>query len=291
MALLAASAGCSKSNEQPKAAPGSATGSAGSGSGSGSAKVAPKVGDIAVTVGSKPIVVDQAFVKRLPDGRLQLYLGSGSSCAELMSNMFGGSSHVLVDLQSLLLADGGETTGIGDIYAGPPTKPGTGDWHDVKVRGELTKDKPVAIDLRVSVKETGLEMKGTANADFCGDQDAPPPPAQPPELATMTIAGKSFPIRTALKRGDDVELVDQPRDCTSAHYIGVRLRRERGTWLLDGTRIPVELSGTAPALKVTAAPKQDKAAPLTMTLAGEDMVAAYKVALAGTVQVTDCAAK
>jgi hypothetical protein len=275
---------CGKSHDAPGT--GSAAGSAGS---AGSAVPVATAGDITVTVDRHPLVVEHAFVKRLPDGRLQLYLGRGGSCAQLLSSTFDvASPHVLIDLRTFLLSDGSELVGGGDVYAGGPAV--RSEQTKATVSGELTAGTKVSIGLTIASTEAKLDVRGSVTAEMCGDEDAPRAPDA--GAATMTIAGKAVPIRAAVKRGDDLELVDLPRDCVAAKYTGVRLRREHGTWHLDGRRIPVELSGPAPALRVAPAPVRASPPPghTLMNLSGTDKIGAYDVALAGLVEVTDCSA-
>lgn len=278
IALVATVLGCGKSHE-PSATTGSAA-PAGSG-------VATGASDITVKRDGKPLEVAHAFTKRMPDGRVQLYLGEGGSCDELLSSMFDGKQkHVLIDLKTLLLSDGKDQTAVGDVYAGPPAK---SDEHSTAfIHGELSKGAKVPIDLEVTSAEAKLDVKGRVTAESCGDVDAPPPAAA--GAATMTIAGKPFVVRAALARGNDLELSDLPRDCESAHYIGVRLRREGGTWKLDGARMPVEVTGPAKGLNVSNSPAKGSAAPghVMMSLQGSDSIGAFTVALAGDVDVTDC---
>src|SRR5262249_38653050 len=149
--------------------------------------------------------VEHALVKRLPDGRMQVYAGQGGTCEQLMTNMFDGKNpHVVIDVRTLLLSDGGTTYGIGDIYAGGP--PVNADEHDkASVRGDVKAPK-VALDLELTARDARLVVKGTLDAEQCGEQDAPPSAAA--DAATMTIAGKAFPIRATLQRGADLELSD-----------------------------------------------------------------------------------
>jgi hypothetical protein len=272
-----------------KSAPSESSGSGGSGSGAGSAgSSAAKAGNVTVMLDGKPLAVARALVKTLPDGRAQLYLGEAGTCEQLMTNLFDSKDpHVLVDLVHYLLADGKDSVGVGDVYTGPSSK--ADPQSKASIRGELTKGGKVEIELKyLKAPEAKLEVDGNVTAEVCGDQDAPP--AASAGAAMMKIAGRDFVVRAALKRGDDYELVDQPRDCTSAHYIGIRLKRERGTWNLDGTRIPGPLQGPAPALTVKPGPTKESPGPgrVMMELGGSDKVAAYDVALSGVVETIDC---
>ena len=278
--VVLACVGCKKSNESSTEKE-----PAGSGSASAGPAASASVKTMTITIDGAPLDVQRALLKRLPDGRVQLYLGQSGTCSQLMSSVFDGKDpHILLELPTFLLADGKDDVGVGEIYAGGPSKKA-----DNGSSAHISEPKAgrVVVDLELWAREAKLEGKGRVEAEVCGDQDAPPPQT---DGATMTIAGRTFPVRSALKRGADLELTDLPRDCSSAQYLGVRLRREGGTWRLDGTRIPVELSGAAAGLKATVGPaNKDAADRVAITLSGNDSVGAYAVALQGTVAAAvDC---
>lgn len=275
--VAVACSGCGKSKD-----PSPTAGSAGSGSGA-VAKPSTAFKDLVVTVEDKPIAVERALLKRMPDGRAQLYLGQRGTCEQLMTNVFDGKdAHILADLPNYLLSDGTESFGVGDVYTGPPAASDPQSTARIKF-----EDKRAVVEVGITSPEAKLVAKGQFVAEMCGEQDAPPAATGG---ATMTIAGHAFPVRAALKRGDNLELTDLPRDCRSARYIGMRLQRERGTWRLDGKRIPAALTGAAPALKVERIPAEESPGPglVLMALSGSDQVAAYPIALQGTATVTDC---
>jgi hypothetical protein len=250
---------------------------------------------LTINVDGKPMKWEHAFVKRLPDGKLQLFVGPGGSCAELLINLFNGSArHLLVDLPSKLAADGTESYAVAGLNYGPPTDADPGGI--AKVSGNLRAGSRVDIELAFRAKggrDEQLEVKGRVVAESCGDQDTSKgvlPNATHASSASMTIAKKKIPIRAALVKGDTVELSDFPRDCTTAWFLGARLRRENGKWLLDGTRFEKETEGAPTALTVKSG-KSGKSADgptVELTLSGSDKIGDYPITITGTVEAIDC---
>ena len=106
----------------------------------------------------------------------------------------------------------------------------------------------------------------------------------------MTIANKQLPIRGAMRRGEDIEFSDFAWTCTTAQYIGVRLRREGDAWHLDGARLAGESTGPAKGLSIKpgATGKSADGPTVELELDGADKVGDYPVALVGTVQAIEC---
>lgn len=260
-----------------------------------STPLTPSSEKLTVNVDGKPMSWAHAFVKRLPDGRLQLYVGPGGACSELLINLFNGTApHLLVDLPSKLAADGTEAYAVEGLNYGPPTDAEPGGL--AKVKGNLRAGSKVDIELAFRAKggrDEKLEVKGRVVAESCGEQDTSKgvlPNAIHASTATMTIAKKKIPIRAALVKGDTVELSDFPRDCTAAWFLGARIRRESGKWLLDGTRFEKEIDGAPTALMVKPG-KTGKSADgptVELTLSGSDKIGDYPVAITGTVEAIDC---
>jgi hypothetical protein len=279
-------AGC-KGGATSKPSEGSATptGSAGS--------AAPKApaSTLNVTKDGAAVPVEHAFVKQLPDGKLQLYVGEGGSCEQLLTNVFDGkNASLLIDLPSRLAADGTESFAVGDIYDGPSEAADPG--AKVTVKGALTKGNKVAIDLDFTSKAMKVEVKGSVTAESCGEQDTstgPLPKAQHASTATMTIANKSLPIRAALVRGKAVELSDFPRDCTSAWFIGAKLEHDTD-WKLSGQRFAQEVSGPGEGLTTTLGARgtSDDGPTVQITVGGTGNVGDYPVKLDGTIEALDC---
>jgi hypothetical protein len=248
-----------------------------------------------IRVDGEPLPADHAFVKRLPDGKLQLYVGAGGSCQELLTNLFDGKNpHVLIDLPSRLAADGTESFTVTGVYFGPPTDADAGATASVK--GKLDKGSKVQIDLAFTApggRGEKLAVKGSVDAVSCGDADTskgPLPKATHASSASFTIAKKKLAIRGALRRGDDIELTDFPRDCTSAWFLGARVQRVRGKWILDGGRFASQSEGTPQALEVKAGKTGTSAdGPIVeLVLSGSDKIGDYSVSLSGKIEAIDC---
>jgi hypothetical protein len=280
--MVAACKGGAKSNEKP----------AGGGSALGSAPPsASSASTLSIVQDGKPIPVENAFVKQMPDGKLQLYVGQGGSCGELLTNLFNGKNqHVLVDLPSVLNSDGTESWTVTDVYVMPPETADPGG--KVNVKGTLAKGSKVDIELQFTSAAAKLEVKGNVTAESCGEPDVstgPLPKAQHASTATMTIANKAIPIRAALVKGKNVELSDFPRDCSSAWFIGAALKRD-GDWHLSGRRFAKPVDGGGDGLTVTEGAKGTSADGPTvqLTLGGAGKVGDYPVKLDGTVEALAC---
>ena len=278
--MVAACKGGAKSNEKPAGSGSAAAGSA-----------ATSASSLSIVHDGKPIPVEKAFVKAMPDGKLQLYVGQGGSCDELLTNVFNGKNeHVLVDLPSVLNADGTESWTVTDVYVMPPETADPGG--KVNVKGALTKGSKVEIELAFTSAAAKLDVKGNVIAQSCGEPDVskgPLPKAQHASTATMTIANKAIPIKAALVRGKNVELSDFPRDCSSAWFIGAALKRE-GDWHLSGRRFAKPVDGGGDGLTVTEGAKgtSDDGPTVQLTLGGAGKVGDYAVKLDGAVEALAC---
>ncbi len=299
----------------------------GSGSGSSTPAVVP-VGatfpKLTAKIDGKDVVMESALIKQKPDGATQLYLTPKkvATCKELLSNVFdgGGDQRIIVDLPVYLGADGKETGGVGDIYMGAPRSADAGATS--KVAGPTAKDAKVDVDLAFTVtngRGQKVDVKGTVTATGCGDQPDEPdmgiPRAKHASTAKMTIAGKSFPV-AAIRKGKTFELVDYPRQCMVAKYLGIRITNDGPIWKLDGKRIqdmkmfdpsiPAIKAGSGsgsatpeapkPTWKITASKAQKGAgtgsdatdATVELALEGEGKIGDYPVKLEGTVEAIDC---
>lgn len=260
--------------------------------GSGSAPAPTSAfANVSIVKDGKPMPIANALVKQLPDGKLQLYLGEGGTCAQLLTNVFDGKQqHILLDLPVRLAPDGTETRTVSGVYMGPPEDADPGATAAVK--GDLAKGSKVAIDFAFSAKAAKLEGKGSLVAESCGDQDVskgPLPKADHPSTATMTIANKRIPIRAALVKGERIELSDFPRDCIAAWFIGASLKKDTG-WHLSGQRFEKPVDGEGAGLTVLFGTKGASADGPTvqLTLGGEGKVGDYPVKLDGTIEALAC---
>jgi hypothetical protein len=252
--------------------------------------------DLRVTVDGKRMSIEHAFVKRRPDASLLLYMGEGGSCRELLDDLFDGKAkHLLVDLPQRLAPDGKESYDVTDVYLGPQTDADKGGT--ATVQGPLTQGSTVTIALSFTAKggkDEKLAVEGSLGAESCGDEDTSknlPLKAKHPSTATMTIAGKTFPIVGAIRStAGIVELTDFPRDCVSAGFIGARLSWSGGLWQLDGSRI-AETDGALEAglkMKIGKHGTSPDGDTVSLTLSGSQKLERYTVAIDGTVEALDC---
>lgn len=267
-----------------------AKGSAGSAKAALDAATAPPPATVSIVKDGKPQPTEKAFVKQLPDGKLQLYVGEGGSCEQLLTNVFDGKNEsILIDLPARLAPDGTESRTVSTVYDGPSEDVDPGATATVK--GDLAKGNKVTIDFAFTAKAAKLEGKGSVVAESCGDQDVSTklPKAEHPSKAKMTIANKTLPIRAALVKGTTIELSDFPRDCVSAWYIGASLKKD-GTWRLSGQRFEKPVDGEATGLTVTQGAKGTSADGPTvqLTVGGEGKVGDYPVKLEGTIEALAC---
>jgi hypothetical protein len=219
--------------------------------GSGAVPAEQKLDKLVVELDGKPVAMSSAVIKQLPDGKTQLYVSPRKvvTCTELLANVFNEKrpDTVLVDLPVRLGADGKEAGTVGDLYLGGPPKPADAGGTST-VTGPVTKGATVAIDLAFT--GTGgngekVSVKGSLTAEGCGDQPLEPGPGVPKQThastAKMTIAGKTFEIKGAIRKGTAIELLDWPRECLAAKFIGARVALATdGTWHLDGQRFASE---------------------------------------------------
>ncbi|MBA3542259.1 MAG: hypothetical protein H0T79_21770 [Deltaproteobacteria bacterium] len=251
---------------------------------------------LSVTVNEKPVTFTRAFIKHLPDGQYQLWMGErGGSCAALLDNTFDGKIHdLLVNLPVRLAADGKETGTVADLsYSMPPTDADPGGTSTVK--GDPVKGAKLDVDLAFTGeggKGEKLVVKGSLVAESCGEDMDPQvgmPKAPHPSTATMTIAGKVFKIGGAIKKDERYELVEVPRECDAAKHIGARLQVAYGVWRLDGTRFGKEHSSDAAFVVTPGATGTSADGPVVeLTLSGEGKVADYPVKLDGKVEALVC---
>ncbi|MCB9562580.1 MAG: hypothetical protein H6708_19430 [Kofleriaceae bacterium] len=285
-------AACGKGGDKPAADKGSG--------GGGAAPAGDPFGKLEVTVDGKPAAMKHAFVKRQPDGSFQLRVTEqGGSCNALLSSMAGtspGTTAFTLDVVPRLAADGTAPMTVTSVFMGPPTTADPG--ATAKIEGRADAGTRVAVELGFTA--TGghgekLSVHGPFVAEGCGEPDTTRGPGVPkvahPSAATMTIAGRAFPVRGAVKLGDDVVLLDFPKDCSATTwYMGARLRRSGTTWFLDGNQIATASQGDDPALTATlgATGTSDDGPTVQVTLGGAGKVGDYPVALEGTIEALDC---
>jgi len=252
-------------------------------------------GRLVVGVDGRPMAHGRAFVKRLPDGKLSLYVGQKGSCNELLMNLFDDPApHLLVELPAKLAPDGSERYTIGGLYFGPPTDANPGGV--ARVRGDASVGRKTEIELAFTGqggRGEALDVKGKVHADGCGEPDTskgPLPKATHPSTASMLIAKKRIAIRGALVRGESIELTDFPRDCQTAWFIGARLQRQSGSWRLDGARFTDASAGEAPALVVKRgnAGTGPDGPTVELELSGSDRIGEFGVGFSGKIQAIEC---
>ncbi len=254
---------------------------------------------LTVTVDGTPKAMTKAFIKPQPDGTFQLFVSEkNGSCDELLISSFNGtegSVDVLVQIVTLLAADGSETRIVKDVYLGPPTEADAGS--KAKVHGNADKGTDVDVDLDFTSQAGSgakLAIHGSLTAEGCGPRDTSKGPGigkvTHPSTAKMTIGGKTFDVKGAIKQGDYLELTDFPRDCTVGWFIGVRVAVEHGNWLLNGTRIAELSEGKATGLKIVAGKKGDgdDGKTVELTASGAGTIGAYGVKLEGVVEALEC---
>lgn len=233
-----------------------------------------------------------ALVKSQPDGKIQLYVGDAGTCEQLLTNVFDGKNkYALIDIHTLLAADGTESYAIGDVYgSGAPETAEAGG--KATVAGSLDKGSKLDINLDFTAKAAKLEVKGSVTAESCGPQDVskgPLPKAQHASTAVMTIANKAYPIKAALLKGENIELTDFPRDCSSAWFIGARLEKD-SSWHISGRRFATKVDGAGEGLTVTQGDKgtSDDGPTVKLTVGGSGKIGDYPVKLEGTIEALAC---
>jgi len=266
-----------------------------------SAPAEPSFPKLNVTMNGKPFTVTRAMIKRMPSGRSQVFLGNyGATCQELLDNMFSSENgHVdfLANTATRLAADGTQSTVVSDLFSGPGSVVADGSVASV---GSFDGK---AVDVSLDFKGTGenkvaFEVHGSFAAENCGDQrkdSAGVPKAAHPSTATITVAGKQFPLAGALRKGGDLMLSVSPRDCSSwSPWAEVRLDRSYGQWQLSGDWFGQQhadvVNDAMAKVKVVVGAKGTSVDGPTVTfqLSGAGKVEKYPVAIAGTIEAIDC---
>ena len=158
-----------------------------------------------------------AVFDRVRDGSLHLVIGKGVGCDD--------SSHdqmIEVELRSQLASDGSASWALGRISVERADAQPNGTATVSVLEAPDPKGR-LAIALAFEVPQHGayastLGVHGTVLATEChrtGPTFGPPVPEPVRSNATLTIAGRTFPIMGAIRRGADVELSDTPRSCSA----------------------------------------------------------------------------
>lgn len=171
---------------------------------------------LTVTVDGKPVEMKTAYVIKEADGDLRFEVSSElATCDLVTSNMrqiYDSETSFNVRASALLEPDGSLTyqtastyfSGQNDSFPKPTTLTGDG-----------SPDKPATIDVDFETKsimepQKTLKVTGTIDAIGCvaPPPEHPAPPLPPEQPASITVAGKKFPVRLAKleKRGDEVSL-------------------------------------------------------------------------------------
>ncbi len=193
-------AACGKGDK--KADPNGTAGSAGSAAETGS------LDKLEVSVDGKRVPMKRAFIKRVsPDQwRLQVSDDEGS-CDELLSgitNRKPGATSFVATIGRRVKPDGTEITSVLDLWSGGHLADAV--LASAVVDGNTDKGNKVNVELGMMIdatKQRKLEIKGPLTAVGCGDQPSPPvglPKAKHPSTATISIAGHSLPLASAIRR-------------------------------------------------------------------------------------------
>lgn len=114
-----------------------------------------------VTLDGKDMPTTHAMLRKF-NGGLQLYVGEGGTCEELMQHVFDGKKkHILVDLGA---AESG-VAAVKQVWVGPPSDPDPGGT--VKLHGDVDSAAKVDVDVSFASKEAKVDAKGTMPADVC----------------------------------------------------------------------------------------------------------------------------
>lgn len=325
-ALLAAVAaiGC-KSRQAPGA--GTAAGTAGAGSGSAPPTAPGALGTLSVTRDGARVAMARAMVKRLPvDGRYQVYVTSGdASCQELLANVFAHrdpSASLLFDAGDRLAADGSLAGTVTAVYSGPDDvtiEPGAkfalSGTAEAGARVEISIDAKLVVASSEPGRGGTVVVAGRFPATACGDQAADPlgiPKAPHPSTATLTVAGVTRPIVSAIRTGSvnpnagtrparNLVLSTGPKDCSdTTPWAAAILAYQTGTYELSGQWLGRTLRNSSMAdkdgqpetkgLVVTAGTAGQSAdgPTIELALAGQGTIDGYPVALAGSIEAIDC---
>lgn len=296
--------------------PSSTTGASASSSATSSASSAktPKAATprpqkaLAVTVDGKSIAMVAALARRRADGVQEISVFSvPQDCSVLEQNgheMSAGEFNV--DLGQHLAPDGSITTVV------------TSSWYEgmsrsdlglpTKTTGEWAPGKSFGVDVDITSESAGadkktLAAKGTIDALVCPDEparaDAPAPKLPEPMKATLEVAKKALPIRSAglKKDGERVDLVLSTGGdaCSWKEAKGELMITFAYEHAKDDAPWQVTLGGTLPSAamdqtfdkkKVKITPRPDGAG--TYALQAELDVVKYPIKITGSVDAKPC---
>jgi hypothetical protein len=229
-----------------------------------------------------------AVFDRISDGSLHLVIGKGVGCDD------SSHDHVIeVELRSRLAPDGSATWALGRISVERADARPIGT-ATASVREAPDPEGRLAITLAFEVPQRGafapsLGVHGTVHATECHrtmPAFSPPVRERVRSSATMTIAGRTFPIAGALRRGADVELSDAPRSCSATWLTKATLVHTREGWSLGGGLFTTKQRGVATSLAAT--PGRSGTDTVSLTLSGAASIGGYAVRLAGDIDALEC---
>ncbi len=263
---------------------------------------------LTVTVDGKAIPMVAALARKRADGAQEISVFSVPQDCSLLEHdgheMSPGEFNVT--LGQRLAPDGAITTVVASSWYEGMTR---SDLNvPTKTTGEWAPGKPFGVDVdftsdSAGANKTALVAKGTIDALVCPDEapraDSPAPKLPEPMKATLEIAKKSLPIRSAglKKDGERVDLILSTGGdaCSWKEAKGELMitfayqhAKDDAPWqaTLGGTLPSASMDQTFDKKKVKITPRPD--APGAYELQAELEVVKYPVKISGTVDAKLC---
>lgn len=289
---------------------------------SGSVAAPPGLAELNATVNGESLPLKTAVAFSRGGRSLEVVFSTAEpGCGDFAGNgrmLADGEQHFSVTVGPLLAKDGTESWGIGRLYYDSHTQQG-GDLGTVGitsadpesgVEGELAFDLKLKANEHMKKAARKLEVKGPFKARGCGTFEGKDAPAgRPQNDLKLTVAGKSFPIRSALvepttfpEPGHELVLSTAPATCdVSASDADLTLKLN----IADGGRVQyLFMAGNVLSSQLNSSPSKNGATitatpaddldgegEVTIGLEGGNDVLGYAVATSGEVVAQRCPAK